>query len=96
MTEAACSLMFRIDTYGVHEIGLYKLDNALRQLADWLPRGPRARLDGTADAFGQVAKPQSGRPHRGVSGVMRSDGAGGMKRYERYCGSAPAHLLAAI
>lgn len=52
--EQIC-LMFRIDTYGVHEIGLYKLDNALRQLTDWLPRGPRARPEPVADADALLA-----------------------------------------
>ncbi|MGH3406944.1 MAG: hypothetical protein ACRDRJ_31230, partial [Streptosporangiaceae bacterium] len=42
-------------TYGVHEIGLYKLDNALRMLADWLPKGPRARPAEPADADGLLA-----------------------------------------
>lgn len=36
--EAIC-LMVRIDGLGVHEIGLYKLDDALGLLTDWLPRG---------------------------------------------------------
>jgi hypothetical protein len=52
--EQIC-LMFRIDTYGVHEIGLYKLDNALRMLTDWLPKGPRARPAEVADADGLLA-----------------------------------------
>jgi hypothetical protein len=39
--EQIC-LMIRIDALGVHEIGLYKLDEALSQLTDWLPRGDRA------------------------------------------------------
>jgi hypothetical protein len=55
--EQIC-LMFRIDTYGVHEIGLYKLDNAIRMLADWLPKGPRAQpaeVAEVADADGLLA-----------------------------------------
>lgn len=32
-------LMIRIDALGVHQIGLHKLDEALRVLTDWLPRG---------------------------------------------------------
>jgi hypothetical protein len=36
--EGIC-LMIRIDGLGVHEVGLYKLDEALDLLADWLPRG---------------------------------------------------------
>jgi hypothetical protein len=53
--ERIC-LLFQIDSYGVHEIGLYKIDNAIRMLADWLPRGSRASLaeltggDGDGDA----------------------------------------------
>jgi hypothetical protein len=39
--EQIC-LMIRIDALGVHEIGLYRLGEALGQLADWLPRGDRA------------------------------------------------------
>jgi hypothetical protein len=42
--EEIC-LMVRIDALGVHQIGLYKLDEALRTLADWLPRGRRADRD---------------------------------------------------
>ena len=52
--ERIC-LVFRIDTFGVHQIGLYKLDEALRQLTDWLPRGPRAEPDPAADADGVLA-----------------------------------------
>ena len=36
--EGIC-LVVRIDGLGVHEIGLYKLDEALGLLTDWLPRG---------------------------------------------------------
>jgi hypothetical protein len=39
--EQIC-LMIRIDALGVHEIGLYRLGEALGQLADWLPGGDRA------------------------------------------------------
>ncbi|MFF2525046.1 hypothetical protein [Streptomyces liangshanensis] len=39
--ERIC-LMVRIDALGVHQIGLYKLDEALRMLIEWLPRGPSA------------------------------------------------------
>ena len=52
--EQIC-LMFRIDSYGVHEIGLYKLDNALHILTDWLPKGSRARPAEVADADGLLA-----------------------------------------
>jgi hypothetical protein len=47
--ERIC-LLFRIDTFGVHQIGLYKLDEAFSILTAWLPRGPRAEPDPAADA----------------------------------------------
>ena len=47
--ERIC-LLFSIDTFGVHQIGLYKLDEALGILAAWLPKGPRAEPDQAADA----------------------------------------------
>ena len=39
--EKIC-LVIRIDALGVHEIGLYKMDEAIDRLADWAPRGRRA------------------------------------------------------
>jgi hypothetical protein len=42
--EQIC-LVVRIDALGVHELGLYQLDEALRQLAGWLPDGDRAEPD---------------------------------------------------
>ena len=46
--ERIC-LMVRIDALGVHELGLYTLDEALHFVADWLPRGeetdPGAAVD---------------------------------------------------
>ena len=39
--EQIC-LVVRIDTLGVHELGLYSLDEALRMVSALLPRGPRA------------------------------------------------------
>ncbi|GIF72402.1 hypothetical protein [Asanoa siamensis] len=33
------SLLIRIDALGVHDLGLFKADDALDQLVDWLPRG---------------------------------------------------------
>ena len=33
------SLLVRIDALGVHDLGLFKADDALDQLVDWLPRG---------------------------------------------------------
>ncbi|MFD5779176.1 hypothetical protein [Streptomyces sp. NPDC126933] len=47
--ERIC-LMVRIDALGVHQVGLYKLDEALRTLTDWLPRGPSADTDASMDA----------------------------------------------
>ncbi|MCI3222669.1 hypothetical protein [Streptomyces sp. NP-1717] len=47
--EKIC-LMVRIDALGVHQIGLYKLDEALRTLTEWLPRGPSADGDRPVDA----------------------------------------------
>lgn len=55
--ERIC-LMVRIDALGVHEIGLYKLDEALGLLADWLPRGSLASPDPTLDADGVLASSQ--------------------------------------
>ena len=39
--ERIC-LMVRIDALGVHELGLYTLDEALHFVAGWLPRGEEA------------------------------------------------------
>jgi hypothetical protein len=47
--EQICMLV-RIDALGVHEIGLYTLDEALRMLTDWLPRGPAADHEPAMDA----------------------------------------------
>jgi hypothetical protein len=47
--ERIC-LLFSIDTFGVHQIGLYKLEEALGMLTAWLPKGPRAEPDQAADA----------------------------------------------
>lgn len=52
--EPIC-LLYRIDTFGVHQIGLYKLDEALGQLTDWLPRGPQADPDPALDVDGVLA-----------------------------------------
>ena len=46
--EKIC-LQYRIDALGIHEIGLYQLDQALDSLAGWLPGGRRADPDHTAD-----------------------------------------------
>jgi hypothetical protein len=47
--EGIC-LMVRIDALGVHQIGLYGLDQALDILTEWLPRGAAADRDKTPDA----------------------------------------------
>jgi hypothetical protein len=47
--ERIC-LMVRIDALGVHQIGLYKLDEAIRVLMDWLPRGQSADPDPELEA----------------------------------------------
>jgi hypothetical protein len=39
--EPIC-LVVRIDALGVHELGLYRTDDALDRLTDWLPRGELA------------------------------------------------------
>ena len=43
------ALMVRIDALGVHQIGLYKLDEALDMIAEWLPRGSSADHDRDLD-----------------------------------------------
>jgi len=52
--ERIC-LVYRIDTFGVHQIGLYKLDEALRQLTDWLPKGPQTDPDPSVNADSVLA-----------------------------------------
>jgi hypothetical protein len=47
--EKIC-LRFCVDALGVHEIGLYDLDEALGLLAGWLPSGDRADPDPQLDA----------------------------------------------
>jgi hypothetical protein len=39
----------------VHQIGLYKLDEALMQLTDWLPKGPQADPDPSVNADSVLA-----------------------------------------
>jgi hypothetical protein len=46
--EPIC-LMVRIDALGVHELGLYTLEDALRFVAEWLPRGEEADPGAAAD-----------------------------------------------
>jgi hypothetical protein len=55
--EQIC-LVIRIDALGVHEIGLYKLGEALGQLAGWLPDGDRAEPDSARDPDGVLAASQ--------------------------------------
>jgi hypothetical protein len=55
--EKIC-LQLRIDTLGVHEIGLYKLDEALDLLARWLPKGPQADAGAPVDADTLLASAQ--------------------------------------
>jgi hypothetical protein len=52
--EQIC-LIYRIDTFGVHQIGLYKLDESLRQLTAWLPQGPVADPEPAMDADSMLA-----------------------------------------
>jgi hypothetical protein len=52
--EGIC-LVYRIDTYGVHEAGLYKLDVAIDQLTDWLPKGDQADPEQGTDADGVLS-----------------------------------------
>jgi hypothetical protein len=52
--ERIC-LVYRIDTFGVHQIGLYKLDEVLRQLTDWLPKGSPADQDPSVEADSVLA-----------------------------------------
>jgi hypothetical protein len=47
--ERIC-LVVRIDALGVHELGLYPLDEALRMVTDLLPHGPRADSSPASDA----------------------------------------------
>jgi hypothetical protein len=52
--ERIC-LIYRIDTFGVHQIGLYKLDESIRQLTAWLPHGSQADPDPAMDADSVLA-----------------------------------------
>ena len=52
--EKIC-LQYRIDALGVHEIGLYHLDQALTFLVGWLPGGPPADEDSAADSDSLLA-----------------------------------------
>jgi hypothetical protein len=52
--EGIC-LQFRIDALGIHQVGLYKLDEALRSMAEWLPRGSRSDSTDPVDAGSLLA-----------------------------------------
>ncbi|GAA1860285.1 hypothetical protein [Asanoa iriomotensis] len=43
------SMLVRIDALGVHDLGLFKADDALDQLVDWLPRGDYEKGGEAAD-----------------------------------------------
>jgi hypothetical protein len=47
--ERIC-LQLRVDALGIHQVGLYQLNEALSALAEWLPRGSRADSDDAVDA----------------------------------------------
>jgi len=48
-------LVVRIDALGIHEMGLYPSDQALDDLADWLPRGEEADAKAPVDANAVLA-----------------------------------------
>jgi hypothetical protein len=52
--ERIC-LMVRIDALGVHQMGLYKLDEALDSLTEWLPRGSAADPEEAVDTDAVLA-----------------------------------------
>lgn len=52
--EKIC-LMVRIDALGVHQVGLYTLDEGLDALVDWLPKGPLADPDPATDTEAVLA-----------------------------------------
>ena len=47
--EGIC-LQFSIDALGIHQVGLYQLDEALSSLAEWLPKGAKADPGHPVDA----------------------------------------------
>jgi hypothetical protein len=49
------TLVIRIDALGVHELGLYPADDALRQLAKWLPSGDPVEPKESADVDAVLA-----------------------------------------
>ena len=52
--EGIC-LQFRIDALGIHQVGLYQLDEALDALGKWLPHGSRADTSDPVDADALLA-----------------------------------------
>lgn len=52
--ERIC-MMVRIDALGVHQIGLYTMDQALEILTDWLPKGSAPDHDGEVDGDAVLA-----------------------------------------
>jgi hypothetical protein len=52
--EGIC-LQFRIDALGIHQIGLYPLNEALDALVKWLPRGSRADASDPVDVDALLA-----------------------------------------
>ncbi|MFD6278474.1 hypothetical protein ACFWFI_23345 [Streptomyces sp. NPDC060209] len=52
--ERIC-LMVRIDALGVHQLGLYKLHEALNTLTEWLPRGSAADPEESVDTDAVLA-----------------------------------------
>ncbi|WP_042381985.1 hypothetical protein [Streptacidiphilus melanogenes] len=52
--ENVC-LVVRIDALGVHEVSLRTLDDTLRLVVEWLPRGPWAEPSAGADPDGVLA-----------------------------------------
>ena len=53
--EKIC-MMIRIDALGVHEIGLYKFDDAVKMLSEWLPRGSKAEDGADVDIDALLAE----------------------------------------
>jgi hypothetical protein len=52
--EGIC-LQFSIDALGIHEVGLFQLDEALGSLAKWLPRGSQADSGDAVDTDALLA-----------------------------------------
>jgi hypothetical protein len=49
------TLVIRIDALGIHELGLYPAEDALRQLTKWLPSGDAVDPEDSADADAVLA-----------------------------------------